>query len=73
MLTIADVLPFLIENGPGRTEAQLAEAIFGHAGYQQRVNGDCRLLLSRGCIERRGDGGPSNPYRYFPVKQSADA
>ena len=63
-LIIADVLLFLIEKGPGRTEAELAEAIFGRAGYQQRVNGDCTLLVSRGQVERRGSGGPSDPYRY---------
>ena len=67
MQTIADVLVFLIENGPGRTEGQLVEAIFGGAGYQQRVNADCRLLVSRGKIERRGSGGQSDPYRYFVV------
>ena len=67
MLTIADVLVFLIENGPGRTEEQLAEAIFGAAGYQQRVNQDCRLLVGQGKIERRGSGGPSDPYCYFAV------
>jgi hypothetical protein len=64
MRTIADVLVFLIENGPGRTEAELAEAMFGKHGYQQQVNGDCNLLVNRGIIERRGTGGPSDPYRY---------
>jgi len=65
MLTLADVLLFLIEKGPGRTESELAEAIFGDRAYQQRVNQDCRLLVSRGMIERRGTGGPSDPYKYF--------
>lgn len=63
---ISDALRFLIENGPGRTEAQLAEAIFGRDGYQQRVNGDCRLLEGRKLVVRRGTGGPSDPYTYFP-------
>lgn len=65
-ITLADVLRYLIENGPGRTESQLAEAIFGNLGYQQRVNADCRLLESRGRVERRGSGGPTDPYRYYP-------
>lgn len=65
-IVLADVLLFLIEKGPGRTEAQLAEAIFGNSGYQQRVNGDCWLLESKGYVERRGEGGPSDPYKYFP-------
>lgn len=67
MTTISDVLVFLIKHGPGRTEAELAEAIFFKTGYQQRINGDCNLLLNRGQVERRGDGGPSDPYRYYPV------
>jgi hypothetical protein len=67
MLTLADVLMFLIEKGPGRTEAELAEAIFGDRAYQQRVNGECRLLVDRGRIERRGTGDPSDPFKYFPI------
>lgn len=63
-----DVLQYLIEKGPGRTEAELAEAIFGKHGYQQRVNGDCNLLVNRGLVERRGHGGHADPYRYFKAK-----
>ncbi len=70
-MNLADVLVFLIEHGPGRTEAQLAEAVFGDKGYQQRVNQDCRLLSDRGKIERRGSGGPSDPYRYYPASQGS--
>ncbi|MGF1619324.1 MAG: MarR family transcriptional regulator [Rhodomicrobiaceae bacterium] len=65
MLTIADVLVFLVQKGPGRTEAELAEAIFADRGYQQRVNQDCNLLVNRGLIERRGEGGANDPYRYY--------
>ena len=68
MTTISDVLLFLIENGPGRTEMELAQAIFGRDGYQQRVNSDCNFLLNRGLVERRGEGGPSNAYRYCPAQ-----
>ena len=68
MTTISDVLLFLIVNGPGRTETELAQAIFGGDGYQQRVNSDCNLLLNRGLVERRGDGGPSDAHSYFPVE-----
>lgn len=67
MATLREVVEFLIEKGPGRTETELAAAIFGPAGYQQRVNGDCNLLMNRGRVERRGEGGPSDPYRYFPA------
>ena len=61
-----EVLAFLIENGPGRTESELARAIFADKAYQQRVNQDCQLLLARGLVERRGSGRPADPYRYFP-------
>ena len=64
-VTLGDVLLFLIEKGPGRTEAELAEAVYADKAYQQRVNQDCRLLVTRGEIERRGAGGASDPYRYF--------
>lgn len=66
-MTIADVLEFLIQNGPGRTEEQIAEAIFGAQGYQQRVNQDCNLLVNRRKVERRGAGRPGDPYRYHPI------
>lgn len=67
MLTIGEVLVFLIEKGPGRTEAQLAEAIFGDRAYQQRVNQDCQLLANRRLVQRHGAGGPADPFKYYPV------
>jgi len=63
---IMDVLAFLIENGPGRTASELAEAIFADKAYQQRVNSDCNLLVDRKRAERRGHGVPGDPYRYYP-------
>jgi hypothetical protein len=65
--TLGDVLKFLIEKGPGRTEAQLAEAIYGRQGRQPYVNQDCRLLLSAGKIRRQGGGGPWDPHTYYPA------
>ena len=72
MTTIGDVLLFLIRKRPGRTEAELAEAIFGEHGYQQRVNEDCKLLERQGYVERVGTGGPGDPFRYFPVANELD-
>ena len=68
MTTISDMLLFLIENGPGRTETELALAIFGRDGYQQRINSDCNLLLHRGLVECSGVGAPSDAYRYYPAQ-----
>lgn len=66
-MTIREVLEFLVEKGPGRTETQLAEAIFGEGADQQRVNQDCRLLVGKGTVDRQGNGGAGDPYRYYPV------
>jgi len=63
-----DVLQFLIEKGPNRTEIELARAIHGDYAYQQQVNQDIRML-DRGEVERRGSGGPNDPYRYHPRRK----
>ncbi|KRQ01294.1 hypothetical protein AOQ73_18235 [Bradyrhizobium pachyrhizi] len=60
------VLKFLVEKGPGRTEIELARAIHGESAYQQQVNQDLRMLVDREAVERRGGGGPEEPYRYYP-------
>ncbi len=67
MTTLGEVLLFLIEKGPGRTEAQLAEAIYGRQGRQPYINQDCRSLLSVGKIRRQGEGGPWDPHTYYPA------
>ncbi|WP_162930194.1 hypothetical protein [Pseudophaeobacter sp. EL27] len=69
MLVQKEVLKFLIEKGPGRTEQELAEAIFGKKAYQQQVNQDCRMLADRGEVDRRRDGGQADPFRYHPVNR----
>lgn len=66
-IQLSDVLDFLIRSCPGRSERQLAEAIFGANGYQQRVNQDCSLLVTRRGVARKGEGGVRDPYTYWPV------
>jgi hypothetical protein len=66
MLIKRDVVCYLVEQGPGRTAVQLAQAIHGSSGYQQQINQDCEMLAHLGAIGRRGAGGPADPYRYFP-------
>ena len=68
MISINDVVAFLIEKGPGRSQAELAEASFGSSGYQQRVREECHMLLNAGDVERRGSGVAGDPYRYFPAR-----
>jgi len=65
-MTQIDVLEYLIGKAPGRTQAQLAEAIHGSMGYQQQVNQDCLMLVNSGRIVCQGNGGPNDPYRYYP-------
>lgn len=56
----------LIERRPGMTELEIAKAIHGPSAVQQRVNAHCRLLVGWGLIERRGGGGHSDPFVYYP-------
>jgi hypothetical protein len=65
MATIEDVLLFLIEKGQGRTEAELAIAIFGPNGKQSNVNRYCLDLWRADKVERQRDGGPGEPHTYF--------
>jgi hypothetical protein len=72
MLTLSNVMLFLIEKGPGRTEKELAEAVFGGRASQPLVNQDCRLLAERALVERRGAGGVSDPFRYYLPSPAAN-
>jgi hypothetical protein len=62
-----DVLLYLIENGPGRSETELSEAIYGVPGYPQRLQQDLLKLVSAGEIERQGEGSLPDPYTYHPI------
>jgi hypothetical protein len=61
-----DVVLYLIIQGPGRTAVELSQAIHGYKGIQQNANQECEMLARAGKIERRGAGGPADPYRHFP-------
>jgi hypothetical protein len=66
MLVQYNVLEYLIIRGPGRTERDLSKAIHGLGSPQQAVNQDCRMLVLANKVERRGQGVPGDPYRYYP-------
>jgi hypothetical protein len=72
MITLADVLVYLVTKGPGRSGRELAHAIYGSAADQQLVNQECRLMAAAGKIEQRGSGSPSDPFRYFPFSSSGN-
>lgn len=66
-MTQQALLRALITKGPGRTEVELAKAIHGPSGYQQQVNQDCSMLVGCAAVERRGDGGVTDPFTYWPI------
>jgi hypothetical protein len=57
----------LIRKRPRMTEAEIAKVLFGAAAYQQKVNGVCRELISKGLVKRLGSGGTGDPYVYVAV------
>jgi hypothetical protein len=63
---LADDIALLVSRRPGLTELALAKSLFGHMGYQQRVNSTCRHLFREGRVERHGTGGPGHPFTYYP-------
>lgn len=64
-MTVRDDILDEVRRKSGRTEAELAALLFGRRnGYQQRVNSTCRLLVAERELERRGKGGPGDPYTY---------
>ena len=65
-MAIADEIEALITRSPGLTEAEIAAALFGEAGYTARVSVACRVLIKGRRIERSGQGGRNDPFRYFP-------
>lgn len=65
-MAIADDIEALIARSPGLTQAEIAVALFGDAGYPGRVARLCINLMKSGRIERSGRGGRNDPFRYFP-------
>src|SRR5690242_697302 len=47
------------------TAKEIAEMLFGkEKGYPQRVHGELRELFRQGRVERLGNGGVGDPYKY---------
>ena len=65
-MAIADDIEALVTHRPGLTEAEIAVALFGAAGYPARVARVRINLMKSRRIERSGLGGRSDPFRYFP-------
>jgi len=62
-----DVLLYLIENRPGRSALDLAQAINGEGATELGVEQDLVRLVSSGEIERRGIGSLTDPHSYYAV------
>jgi hypothetical protein len=58
----------VIRSSQGLTASQIARRLFGIDGYAERVNGVCRVLAQFGHVERRGRGGPGDPFTYYPTE-----
>lgn len=67
-----DRLAKLIHDRPGLTATELARELHGDDGYHERVGGACRVLAQFGKVKRRGNGGPGDPYTYYPPERTAD-
>jgi len=72
-MAVADEIEALVIRNPGLTEAEIAIALFGEAGYPARVARACMNLLKRRRIERSGRGGRIDPFRYIPKGQLGTA
>ena len=53
-MAVADEVEALVTRSPGLTEAEIAAALFGDAGSQQRINKACMDLVKSRRIERGG-------------------
>jgi len=62
-----------VENGPGRSALELAQAIYGEEGSDLRVQQDLMRLVGSGEIERGGIGSLADPHTYYPVSRRRQA
>ena len=65
-IILRQVVLYLIEKGPGRTEDELAEAIYNQPASKLPVSQQCLVLTDQNLILRLGNGDDGHPYRYFP-------
>ena len=68
-MAVADEIEAFLIRNPGLTEAEIATALFGEAGYPARVARALMNLMKSRRIERSGRGGRIDPFRYFPKGQ----
>lgn len=68
---LPDDVERVVQRNPGLTATEIARELFGDDAYQERVGSAVRILTQRGRIERRGAGGPGEPFTYHPRQHGA--
>jgi hypothetical protein len=67
-MNLIDVLYFLIENGPGRTEDELVKAIWGaRAGEPIRGRNLPQHSVEEDTVVQLTSGGKGDPHHYYPA------
>ena len=61
---LSKTLVELIEEGPGRTETELAWVIGDSLDH---VSAECQRLFNQGRVRRRGVGSRFDPFTYYPI------
>jgi hypothetical protein len=69
VVMLLDDVERIIRERPGLTATQIARALYGRNGYAEQVNHGCLALARVGRIERRGRGGPGDPFTYHPLER----
>jgi hypothetical protein len=64
---LLDDVERIIRETPGLTGTQIARTLYGPGGYAEQINHSCLALARVGRIERRGRGGPGDPFTYHPL------
>lgn len=67
---LIDDVERIIQTDPGLTATQIARKLYGINGYGERVRAVCQLLHHAGRIERTGQGGPGDPFRFHPASDA---
>lgn len=65
-MTLADNILNEVNRESGLAETEIAVRIFGRRdpNRKRRVNTACRYLVEAGRLDRRGKGGPGDPFTY---------
>jgi hypothetical protein len=64
-MAIADDIMNEVRKRSGLTAMEIAVNIFGRRQYYKPVYQECRRLVEAGRLERRGKGGPVDPFTYY--------